>query len=111
MRYIALEQIMLKEWKYVKSFLQYYFFFTVISGNTLNREIYERLSKKLPRKLGREIEDIWEKTLFFLFQDWNPTNEYMFKKAIRVYLIIQVLKDKCMQIDVQRQLKGEYIYC
>lgn len=85
MRYIALEQIMLKEWKYVKSFLQYYFYFTVISGNTLNREIYERLSKKLPRKLGREIEDIWEKHYFSYFKiETQPMNICL--KKLFVYI-------------------------
>lgn len=57
----ALEQITLKEWKYIKPFLQYYFYFSVISRNTFNKKICERLFKKLPGTLGREIEDIWEK--------------------------------------------------
>lgn len=49
------------------------------------------------------------KIISILFQNQKPYQRINI--SIRVFFIIQVLKDKCMQIAVQRRLKGGYSNC
>ncbi|KAL2465790.1 Uncharacterized protein Adt_41641 [Abeliophyllum distichum] len=57
-----LEQLNLYKWtkgKYVKNFLNEYYYLTAISGNTFNHEIGQKLFHKQPRPLGLEITESW----------------------------------------------------
>ena len=50
---LHLEQIQIKDWKYIKEFYQSYYHFCAISRNGFNQELGENLFRKLPRTLGR----------------------------------------------------------
>ena len=56
---LHLEQMQIKDWKYIKEFYQSYYHFCAISGNGFNQELGEKLFRKLPGTLGREIETSW----------------------------------------------------
>lgn len=53
---IKLEQLSISHWVYIKKFLQDYFYYCTVSGNTFNEELGKKLFNKLPGALGREIE-------------------------------------------------------
>ena len=53
---LHLEQMQIKDWKYIKEFCQSHYHFFAISGNGFNQELEEKLFRKLPGTLGREIE-------------------------------------------------------
>ena len=56
---LHLEQMQMKDWRYIKEFCQSYYHFCAISGNGFNKELGEKLFRKLPGTLGREIETSW----------------------------------------------------
>ena len=56
---LHLEQMQIKDWRYIKEFCQSYYHFCAISGNGFNQELGEKLFRKLPGSLGREIETSW----------------------------------------------------
>ena len=51
---LHLEQMQIKDWKYIKEFL-----LCAISGNGFNQELGKKLFRKLPGTLGREMEASW----------------------------------------------------
>ena len=53
---LHLEQIQIKNWKYIKELYQTYYHFCAILGNGFNQELGEKLFRKLPGTLGRERE-------------------------------------------------------
>ena len=53
---LNLEQMQIKDWKYIKEFCQTYYHFCAISGNGFNQELGKKLFRKLLGTLGREIE-------------------------------------------------------
>ena len=53
---LHLEQMQIKDWKYIKEFCQSYYHFCAILGNGFNQESEEKLFRKFPGTLGREIE-------------------------------------------------------
>ena len=58
---LHLEQMQIKDWKYIKEFFQTYYHFCAISGNGFNQELGEKLFRKQPRTLEKEIEGSWKK--------------------------------------------------
>lgn len=102
-----LEQLSLYKWKYIKKFLNDYFYYTCISGNCYNQDIGERLFKKLPGALGIEIAERWKQQPQVVD---NPNA--LFTIGYRIQHVIKVLKEKCISIQIQKQLKNDdYGYC
>ena len=62
---LHLEQMQIKDWRYIKEFYQSYYHFCAISGNGFNQELGEKLFRKLPGTLGRDeehkciIDNLW----------------------------------------------------
>ena len=57
---LHLDQMQIKDWKYIKEFYQTYYHFCAISGNGFNQELGEQLFRKLSGTLGREVEISWK---------------------------------------------------
>ena len=57
---LHLEQMQIKDWKYIKELCQSFYHFCVILGNGFNQELGENLFRKLLGTLGREIKTLWK---------------------------------------------------
>ena len=95
---LHLEQMQMKDWKYIKELCQTYYHFCAILGNGFNQELGEKLLRKLPRILGREIEASW-KELKGVQQDDIVGNQEPWSIGHRINHIIKILKRKCSEIQ------------
>ena len=108
---LYLEQMQIKDWKYIKEFYQSYYHFCAISRNGFNQELGEKLFRKLPGTLGREIETSWRE-LKGVQQDDMTENQGPWSIGHRINHIMKILKRKCSEIQTQRQLKkSQYRFC
>ena len=105
-----LEQLSLKNWTsglYVKKFVNHYVYLTTIAGNTFNKEIGEKLFHKLPGPLGLEIHTKWNELPEVKN---NPTSLWTITQ--RAQFIIKILEEKCVDLQIQKQLKQtDYKFC
>ena len=105
----------IKDWKFIKEFYQSYYHFYAISGNGFNQELGEKLFRKLPGTLGREIETSWRE-LKGVQQDEMTKNQEPWSIGHGINHIMKILKTyrfcKCCEIQTQRQLKKcQYRFC
>ena len=108
---LHLEQMQIKDWKYIKEFCQTYYHFCAISRNGFNQELGEKLFRKLPGTLGREIEASW-KELTRVQQDDIVGNQEPWSIGHRINYIMKILKRKSSEIQTQRKLKkSQYRFC
>lgn len=103
-----LEQLQLKDWKYIKPFLQDFFYLTTVSGNTFNREISEKIFTKLPGPLGLQIAKNWRESQQ---QYQGEEAEQLINIGVMSQFIIEQLQDICTKIQIQKQLKQGYGFC
>ena len=108
---LHLEQMQIKDWKYIKELCQSFYHFCAISGNGFNQELGENLFRKLPGTLGREIETSW-KELKGVQQDEITKNQESWSIGHRIKHIMKIIKRKCSEIQTKRQLKkSQYRIC
>ena len=108
---LHIEQMQIKDWKYLKELCQTYYHFCAISRNRFNQELGEKLFRKLPRTLGRKIETSW-KELKEIQQNEIMGNQEPWSIGHRINHIMKILKRKCSEIQIQRQLKkSQYRFC
>ena len=108
---LHLEQIQIKDCKYIKEFCQTYYHLCAISRNGFNQELGEKHFRKLLGTLGREIESSW-KELKGVQQDDIVGNQEPWSIGHRINHITKILKRKCSEIQTQRQLKkNQYRFC
>ena len=91
---LHLEQMQIKDWKYIKEFCQTYYHFCAISRNGFNQELGEKLFRKPPRTLGREIETSW-KELKRVQQNDMAEKQEPWSIGHRINHIMKILKRKC----------------
>ena len=104
---LHLEQLSLYKWNYVIQFVQDYFYYTCISGNAFNQEYGEKLFRKLPGALGIEIAEKWKELPYV--KD-NPHASQSI--GTRIQHVLRILKEKCTNIKIQKQLKSaDYKFC
>lgn len=104
---IHLEQISITNWKYIKEFLNDYFYYCGISGNAFDQYLGKKLLNKLPGALEREIEERWNKR-----EGVVQNSDGKWSIGHIVIHIIEVLREKYTNIQIQRQLKrGETNFC
>ena len=108
---LHLEKMQIKDWRYIKEFCKSYYHFCAISGNEFNQELGEKLFRKLPGTLGREIKTSWRE-LKGVQQDKMTENQEPWSIGHRINHITKILKRKCSEIQTQRQLKkSQYRFC
>ncbi|KAL2462101.1 Uncharacterized protein Adt_45521 [Abeliophyllum distichum] len=93
-----LEQLNLYKWtkgKYVKNFLNEYYYLTAISGNTFNQEIGQKLFHKLPGPLGLEITESWNNLPSV---KENPDKKWSI--GHRIQHVIRCLEEKCVTLQI-----------
>ncbi|WMV54601.1 hypothetical protein MTR67_047986 [Solanum verrucosum] len=104
---IHLEQLSITSWFHIKNFLKDYYYYCTISGNSFDEELGKKLFNKLPGALGREIEERWYKREGVI---QNPNGKWSI--GHKVQHIMEVLKEKCTNIQIQKQLKqNEMSFC
>ncbi|WMV29160.1 hypothetical protein MTR67_022545, partial [Solanum verrucosum] len=104
---IHLEQLSITSWFHIKNFLKDYYYYCTISGNSFDEELGKKLFNKLPGALGREIEEKWYKREGVI---QNPNGKWSI--GHKVQHIMEVLTEKCTNIQIQKQLKqNEMSFC
>ncbi|WMV43464.1 hypothetical protein MTR67_036849, partial [Solanum verrucosum] len=104
---IHLEQLSITSWFHIKNFLKDYYYYCTISGNSFDEELGKKLFNKLPGALGREIEEKWYKREGVI---QNSNGKWSI--GHKVQHIMEVLTEKCTNIQIQKQLKqNEMSFC
>lgn len=105
-----LEQLSLYKWtkgRYVKNFLNEYHYLISISGNTFNQDLGNKLFHKLSGPLGLEIIDKWNNLTSVIEE---PDKKWSIGQ--RIQHVIKCLEDKCVELQIQKQLKKtDYKFC
>lgn len=91
-----LDQLSIHKWKYIAQYCQDFFSLAARLGKALDPEIGEKNFRKLPGQLGVEIKEKWEKR-----DDINKTLGI----GARIKHTYEILREKCTQIQIQKQLK------
>ena len=97
-----LEQIQIKKWIFIKPFLQDFMYYSTIAGCFYDQTIGEKLFMKLPEPLGSLIHKKYKE------QTVIPQLDNI---ATRIKFIIEQLVEKCTEMQIVKQLKGEYSFC
>ena len=97
-----IEQLSIRNWKYIKPFLQDFLYHSCLAGCFYDEGIIEKLFAKLPDDLGKKIYTLYKAT---------PMEPTLKNVSTAVRFIINRLVEECTFIKIQKQLKGEYSFC
>lgn len=99
-----LEQLQIRDWKYIKPFLQDFMYYSSVARYYYDKSIGEKLFLKLPAPLGNQIHK--------QFKESHPNlTPQLDSIGFRINHIIDCLVQRCTEIQISRQLKGENSYC
>ncbi|GMP93855.1 hypothetical protein CsSME_00043525 [Camellia sinensis var. sinensis] len=110
-----LDQITLGSWKYVVPISKEYLAMAVRIGKSFDEEIGNKYFMKLPRELGREIENKWP-IYYANLPARIASGEVNIRRALgvgpRIVFIFQRLREKCIEVKIQKDLKKQnYYFC
>ena len=97
-----LEQIQIKNWTFIKPFLQDFMYYSTRAGCFYDKTIGEKLFMKLPEPLGSIIHKKYKEQTVIPQLD---------NTATRIKFILEQLVEKCTEMQIVKQLKEEYSFC
>ena len=90
-----IEQLSIRNWKYIKPFLQDFLYHNCLAGCFYDERIIEKLFAKLPDDLGKKIYTLYKAT---------PMEPTLKNVSTAVRFIINRLVEECTFIKIQKQL-------